>query len=164
MKSKYRKVPAPPAQGDSLLVCASKTANVYSIPGVLKPNGNAETNPLLFGIAGNSFSGIVDLGSHISSIGNASNIKDAANAAGQVATDVVTGGAGVPLGKSWWANTWAVKGLAGLATDAADAAVAAPVAAEVGGEVLLGPVGWGKLAFDGVVFLSSTVGCYVKHK
>jgi len=67
------------------------------------------------------------------------------------------------LGNSWWAKTWAVKGLAGLATDAADAAVAAPVAAEATGEALAGPIGWGKLGFDLVVFGGSVITCAVER-
>jgi hypothetical protein len=50
------------------------------------------------------------------------------------------------------------------ATGPADAAVAAPVAAEIGGEALLGPIGLGKLAFDGAVFGGSLYTCFVQHK
>jgi len=155
-----------------LLGCTSKTANVFSIAGVIAPN--AEEHPILYAFLGNTFSGITDTGSHISSLVTASNIRTAIDNARRVANDFVFGGVsqGIPMGNRWWANTWLFKGVAGLATDVADAAEEAATSetfvslartgVDVGQDEAVGRLGYGKLAFDAVVFSGSYLYCVTR--
>jgi hypothetical protein len=86
---------------------------------------------------GNSFSGIVDTGTHVLT-----------GQFGAAYGDFALGGTaqGLPLGASASA-----KGIVGVTTDAA-------VAATLGAE-MVEPVGWAKLAIDGLVFGGSVLSC-----
>jgi hypothetical protein len=94
----------------SFSVCASQNANQLSIAGVVGVNG--EDNPILNAFLGNTFSGVVDTGSHIYS---AFTGPDKPTAAAQVAADVVLEGVrqGVVSGRGPFST-----GVVGATTDA----------------------------------------------
>ena len=134
--------PSNGSQVNKILQCASKTANQFSIAGVLGLTGEGGGIGSTIGTAflGNTFSGIVDTGTHIynnATMGGNGN---------QVMGDLILGGArqGIPGGGPFSA------GVVGLATGAGVDAVA---------EGMAGPVGWAKLAIDGAIFLGSAVSC-----
>lgn len=130
-----------------ILQCASKTANQFSIAGIL---GITESSPSdawyakagkTIGTAflGNTFSGIVDTGTHI-----------ATGHFGAAYGDFALGGyaQGLALGPNAPA---AAVGVVGVATNAGvDAAL---------GEGMAGPVGWAKLGIDAATFLGSALYC-----
>lgn len=122
-----------------LLKCASKTANQFSIAGFAGMTGENSGAAGAIGTAflGNTFSGLVDTGTHI-----------ATGHFGAAYGDFALGGTaqGLPLGTSP-----AAKGIVGVTTDAA-------VGATLGAE-MVEPVGWAKLAIDGLVFGGSVLSC-----
>lgn len=132
-----------PSNGTNLgkiLKCASKTANQFSIAGIM---GITESNSVgaTIGTAflGNTFSGIVDTGTHI-----------VTGHFGAAYGDVALGGyaQGLALGPN---APVAAQGVVGVVTNAGvDAAL---------GEGMAGPVGWAKLGIDAATFLGSALYC-----
>jgi hypothetical protein len=122
-----------------LLKCASKTANQFSIAGFLKITGEKSGVGGAIGTAflGNTFSGLVDTGTHI-----------ATGHFGAAYGDFALGGTAQGLPFSTSASA---KGIVGVTTDAA-------VGATLGAE-MVEPVGWAKLAIDGAVFGGSVLSC-----
>lgn len=126
-----------------LLKCASKTANQFSIAGFAGLTSEGGSFGARAGKAigtaflGNTFSGISDMFTHVGT-GNF----------GAAYGDFALGGTaqGLPLGTSVSA-----KGIVGVTTDAA-------VGATLGAE-MVEPVGWAKLAIDGLVFGGSVLSC-----
>jgi hypothetical protein len=123
-----------------ILKCASKTANQFSIAGIM---GITESNSVgaTIGTAfiGNTFSGIVDTGTHI-----------VTGHFGAAYGDVALGGyaQGLALGPN---APVAAQGVVGVVTNAGvDAAL---------GEGMAGPVGWAKLGIDAATFLGSALYC-----
>jgi hypothetical protein len=148
------------------LVCASQTANQLSIAGVVGVNG--EDNPILNAFLGNTFSGVVDTGSHIYS---AFTGPDKPAAAAQVAADVVLGGVrqGVVSGGGPFST-----GVVGATTDAVVEAVAevstrggmttlAGTVETVGAQALAKSIGLAKVAVDGAIFGGSFLSCAIKR-
>jgi hypothetical protein len=127
---------------NKVLQCASKLANQFSIAGVLGITGEGGGIGSTIGTAflGNTFSGIVDTGTHIYN-----NAKYGGNG-NQVMGDLILGGArqGIPGGGPFSA------GVVGLATGTAVDAAA---------EGMAGPVGWAKLGIDGAVFAGAVAYC-----
>lgn len=127
---------------NKILQCASKLANQLSIAGVLGITGEGGGVGSTIGTAflGNTFSGIVDTGTHIYN-----NAKYGGNG-NQVVGDLVLGGArqGIPGGGPFSA------GVVGLATGAGVDAAA---------EGMAGPVGWAKLGIDGAIFAGTVAYC-----
>jgi RHS repeat-associated protein len=148
------------------LVCASQTANQLSIAGVVGVNG--ENNPILNAFLGNTFSGVVDTGSHVYSAFTA---PDKPQAAALVLADVTLGGVrqgiisgGGPLSK----------GLVGAVTDTVVNALAkastpagltslATTAETVGAQTLAKSIGAAKVGVDAAIFFGSFVSCVVRH-
>jgi hypothetical protein len=138
-----------------ILQCASKTANQFSIAGVL--GINEETHPVGAAISnaflGNTFSGISDTITHVAT-GNF----------GAAYGDFALGGTaqGLPIG-----TVPASKGIVGVATEAGVNAVTQPgavlsiagTATELGEEGLAGPVGLAKLGIDLATYLGSAAYC-----
>jgi len=123
-----------------ILKCASKTANQFSIAGIM---GITESHSVgaTIGTAflGNTFSGIVDTGTHILT-----------GHFGAAYGDVALGGyaQGLALGPN---APVAAQGVVGVVTNAGvDAAL---------GEGMAGPVGWAKLGIDAATFLGSALYC-----
>jgi RHS repeat-associated protein len=155
-----------PAIGRTL-ACAAQNANTLSLAGLIDvdekkhPLGAALTK----GFLGNTFSGIVDTGSHMAAALAATNASSRALAVTQFAGDLAIGGAGqgLPIAAN---NIWG-KGVAGAATDVVvNAATKSSgilsltgTGTELAEEGLAGPIGWGKLAIDGVIFLGSAAYC-----
>jgi hypothetical protein len=152
-----------PSKTNQLLQCASKTANQYSIAGVLGLTGEGGGIGSTIGTAflGNTFSGIVDTGTHIYN-----NVTAGGNG-NEVMGDLVLGGGrqGIPGGGLFSA------GVVGIATAAGVNAVSAPgsilsgvtgTATALGEEGLAGPVGWAKLGIDAAIFLGSALSCASK--
>jgi hypothetical protein len=138
-----------------ILQCASKTANQFSIAGVL--GINEETHPVGAAISnaflGNTFSGISDTITHVAT-GNF----------GAAYGDFALGGTaqGLPIG-----TVPASKGIVGVATEAGVNAFTQPgavlsiagTATELGEEGLAGPVGLAKLGIDLATYLGSAAYC-----
>ena len=133
------KAPSTGTKTLQLLKCASKTANQFSIAGFMGITGENSGVGGAIGTAflGNTFSGLVDTGTHI-----------ATGHFGAAYGDFALGGTaqGLPFGASASA-----KGIVGVTTDAA-------VGATLGAE-MVEPVGWAKLAIDGLVFGGSVLSC-----
>jgi len=148
------------------LKCASETANKFSIAGALGlTEGKGIGSTVGTAFLGNTFSGIVDAGTHIYE-----NVHGANNGNAVVA-DWALGGArqGIPGGGVF------SKGIVGISTEAAlngiseTASIASPVTGEVtslaaegtlGAEGAAGPVGWIKLGVDAAIFVASATYCY----
>jgi hypothetical protein len=144
-----------PSKWVQIAQCASKTANQFSIAGVLgineeaHPVGAALSNAFL----GNTFSGISDTITHV-----------ATGHFGAAYADFALGGTaqGLPIG-----TVPASKGIVGVATEAGVNAVTQPgavlsiagTATELGEEGLAGPVGLAKLGIDLATYLGSAAYC-----
>lgn len=158
-----------PSKTNQLLQCASKTANQFSIAGVLGLTGEDGGIGSTIGTAflGNTFSGIVDTGTHIY------NNATAGGNGNQVVGDLVLGGGrqGIPGGGPFSA------GVVGIATEAGLNAVSGPgvvlsgvtgtatslaVEGTLGAEGLAGPAGWAKIGIDAAIFLGSALSCASK--
>ena len=124
---------------NSVLQCGSKTANQFSIAGVL--GINEETHPIGAALSnaflGNTFSGISDTVTHV-----------ATGHLGAAYADFALGGTaqGLPIG-----TVAASKGIVGVVTEGALGAAV--------GEEMATPVGWVKLAIDGATYLGSLAYC-----
>ena len=154
--------PATPGIVDSLK-CASKLANKFSIAGAFGlTEGDGVVSTVGTAFLGNTFSGIVDAGTHL-----VDNVNSGGNG-NQVVSDWALGGTrqGIPGGGVF------SKGIVGIATENAlgtsAASIVSPVSGEavslaaegtLGGEGAAGPVGWIKLGIDGAVFLASAAYC-----
>ena len=157
-----------PPSISKVLTCASETANTFSLAGLI--DVNAKTHPvgaaITNGFLGNTLSGTVDAGSHMASFLSAATFRQKAFAYAEFSIDLALGGAGQGIPGIAANNVWG-KGIAGTATDAAiDAMTAARPVLSLTGEVtdaaaqgLAGPIGWGKLAIDGLIFLGSAAYC-----
>jgi hypothetical protein len=144
-----------PSKFKAILQCASKTANQFSIAGII--GVNEEAHPILANLSnaflGNTFSGISDTITHIGS-GNF----------GAAYGDFFLGGTtqGLPIG-----STASSKGIAGVVTEAGLNAISQPnallsltgAATELGEEGLAGPVGAAKLGVDLLTYLGSAAYC-----
>jgi len=140
----------------SIAQCASKTANQFSIAGVLGLSGEGGGLGSTIGTAflGNTFSGITDAYFHVTG-----------GQVGETAQDFALGGysQGLPFGSGINA-----KGLAGVTTDAAVNAVSpagellsiSGAAAPLAEDGMAGPVGLAKLAIDAAIFGVSAAYCY----
>jgi hypothetical protein len=147
--------PGAPSKFKAILQCASKTANQFSIAGII--GVNEEAHPILANLSnaflGNTFSGISDTITHIGS-GNF----------GAAYGDFFLGGTtqGLPIG-----STASSKGIAGVVTEAGLNAISQPnallsltgAATELGEEGLAGPVGAAKLGVDLLTYLGSAAYC-----
>ncbi len=147
------KPPAPEKTLGDVLTCASKTANTLSIAGLINVDENAHPAlaALTNGALGNTFSGIVDLGSHIHSAVTATNFHQSAVGTLQVYGDLAVSGLGqgVYIGEKFASNP-AVVGAVGQATNA------------VLGTTAAATFGLGKLALDGLIFFGSVAYCAAK--
>jgi RHS repeat-associated protein len=160
----------------SILKCASITANGLSLAGLA--NVDESKHPALAAItnafAGNTFSGIVDAGSHIASLVSSDPNTPAggqafAKANAQIAGDLALGGFGQGFPGAGRLGPGG-NGIAGVATDWALNAmtkatpmlsIAGAATSDVAAEGLAGPIGLAKIGVDGLIFFGSFVSCTV---
>ena len=146
---------------NQVLQCASKTANQFSIAGVLGLTGEGGGIGSTIGTAflGNTFSGLVDTATHGYNF-----LSQGGAGASTLAGDLILGGArqGFPGGGG------AAQGIAGVVTGAALDPITAPditlsiagAAAPLAEESLAGPLGLAKLAIDLTAFGASAAYWY----
>jgi len=140
-----------PHSPEGIAKCAATLANRHSLAQGyynLAHGFRAEESPVITALLGNTFSGISDAYFHF-----------AENRLGESAADLLLGGygQGIPVGKGI-----AVKGIAGVATDAFADKIIAPAAkglTPLAEEGLAGPVGWLKFTADAIIYRKALEYC-----